>query len=380
MLTKYYPKNFDNIVGNKKKFKELTSILKKNNYNGKYLLTGPKGTGKTTFVELLSKQKKWKIHNINLTSLKFDNSIKCIFSKSIFKKIILIDDLDFSSKNLSKNIETKFKLIKKFIKNDKYNLIFIIATDYNGIFKNIKNIKIIKLQKNTDKNLYNFITKILNKEKITLSTKTKDKIISKLIKNSDNNIRQLLNNFEILTSNKKKIIFTKNNKNLLKKNKNDIIFTNDNDILNNTFCKYNLSNDVHLNFKENFYYQNPFLISANVFEHYPNGVECSNINVLNSISESIADADLLKSTKYDLYLDMYASYSNFIMPTQVSGNVNKQIYFPSNINKNNKYLNNIKKIQKNKNTKLFNYKTVDFNYISLIHKNKELYDTIFTIK
>jgi DNA polymerase III gamma/tau subunit len=179
LCLKYKPTHYSNIVGNKKIYKKLLDDLKKSKYKGNYLLYGNFGTCKSTFVDILAKQKKIKIEKIHIDDITIDDSLLPIFRNTIIKKIIVIDNIDLTIKS----IETKMKKIKKYINLNKNNLLFIIANENkNSVFKDIK-IKKYKF-KTVEENLIKiFIENILEKEKIKLSKKNKDYIIKKIIKN-----------------------------------------------------------------------------------------------------------------------------------------------------------------------------------------------------
>ena len=69
LIEKHTPKTFKEIVGNKTTYEKLLKDLEKSKFKGKYLLSGKPGTGKTTFVNILSKLKKWKISEVKMSEI-----------------------------------------------------------------------------------------------------------------------------------------------------------------------------------------------------------------------------------------------------------------------------------------------------------------------
>jgi len=236
LLNKYKPKSYNEIVGNKKPIDTRLKDLKKNKYKGCYLLSGQSGSGKTTIVDLISKEKKWKIKNINMIDNnsrgETDEKIKHLFKKSIIKKIILIDDIDLATQTsgIRNPIETKLKKLKEWINKDKFNLIFLVSTENKtAIFKQYNNLKTYKFQKNRDTTLEKYAERIFKDEGITLSEKTGKTIIKKLVENSRSNVRKLDKDIELFIStnkDKKTVKFSNKNKESLERNKKDTTFKN----------------------------------------------------------------------------------------------------------------------------------------------------------
>ena len=154
LLEKYIPTNFKEIIGNKTIYERLQKDLKKSKYKGKYLLAGKVGTGKTSFVKLVAKLKKWKIKEIKMADISTrgegkekNMDIKMLFKKSIVPKVILVDDVDIGTNKTSirNGIESKVKMLKNYMNKDRNNLIFIISTENKkALFKDIVGLKTCK--------------------------------------------------------------------------------------------------------------------------------------------------------------------------------------------------------------------------------------------
>lgn len=392
LLEKYEPKNYKEIIGNKTTYDKLLKELKKTKYKGKYLLTGKSGTGKTTFIKILSKEKKYKIQNIKITDIitrgdETNNKLKLIFKKTILPKIILIDDIDMSTNitSIRNGIETKLKMISKFINKDKTNLIFLVSTENKkSIFKTYEDLKTFSFKKIREETIKKYILSIIEKENITLSNKTGDVVIKKLIKDGNYNLRKIIMNLDILVSKKSKIKYNEETKELLNKNKNDIKFTDMYDYLKTSLKQCNMKNIKSYEKKEKLYYTDSFLLSASVYEYYLKGEnvkDTKNMDLVCKSIDSISDGDVLNKSRRDSDFSLmpYIGHLSYLIPNQLTGMPKTQIFFPSNVSKDNKILNNNKKklsiikeqINEEKNEiKDYNYE--DYIYLYTIQNNKKL--------
>ena len=376
LLDKYKPKSHDEIVGNKKPIDTLLKDLKKYKYKGCYLLTGQSGSGKTTIVELIAKQKKWPIKNINMIDInsrgETDDKIKHLFKKSIIKKIILIDDIDLATQTsgLRNPIETKLKKLKEWINKDRFNLIFLVSTENKtSIFKHYNNLKTYKFQKNRDTTLEKYAEKIFKEEGIPLSEKTGKTIIKKLVENSHSNVRKLIQDIEMFIStnkSKKSVKFSNKNKETLESNKKDNTFKDMYDLMGSIFKTKDMNDPNEILQKESIYYADSFLVPAVVFEHYPKGINCKDLEILDDASETVADGDILNTQNVGNFSKMpYVNYVSYVIPTQLVGKVKTQMFFPANVSKNTKVNNNRKKLnaEREKLPALFSYNNMDIGQI-----------------
>jgi len=388
LLEKYIPTNFKDIVGNKTIYERLQKDLKKSKYKGKYLLAGKVGTGKTSFVKIVAKLKKWKIKEIKMADISTRGEgkeknidIKMLFKKSIVPKIILIDDVDIGTNKTSirNGIESKVKTLKNYMNKDRNNLIFIISTENKkSLFKDIVGLKTFATKKIQDKTLEKFIKKIAKEEKLKLSEKTGDKVIKKMIHGGDSNIRKILTNLEMLMTGKKKMSYTEESKELIKKNKSDIAFKNLYEFLEEAMKPCNMNNKESMEAKDKLFYSESFILPAAVYEYYlksENTKYTKDMDLICESIDSIADGDILDAGRRDCDFSMmkFINYSSFMKPTQLCGKPKTQLFFPSNVAKTNK-VNNHKKLiinSKNINPELINYKKDDYMMLYKLQKNSK---------
>ena len=359
LTDKYTPTCFKDIVGNKKVYGDILKDLEKSKFKGKYLLNGKPGTGKTTFVNILSKLKKWKISEVKMSEIQTRGSdekgkekngkLKVLFKRSIRKKIILIDDVDLATNvtGIRNKIESKLKVLCQYINKDKNNLIFIVTTENKkAIFKHYDGLKTFTLKKVMDKTITKFVEKILKKEDKELSGKTGGTVIKKLLKNSEGNIRKVLMDLDMMTQGKSKVKFNEGNKNLLEKNTKDKKYNNIYDIMSDSFKTCDMNDSASLQDKENVYWADTFMVGAAAFEYYLKGENCKDINVSSDLSWSFGDADVMNGLRRDcdFTINKFIAYSEYMKPTQQMGKAKTQIFFPSHVSKTSKVKNNHKKM------------------------------------
>ena len=380
LIDKYTPQSYKDIVGNKKPIDTLLKDLKKNKYKGCYLLSGQSGSGKTRVVELIAKEKKWPIKNIGMIDIntrgETEDKIKHLFKKSIIKKIILIDDIDLATQTsgIRNPIESKLKKLKEWINKDKFNLIFLVSTENKtSIFKHYNNLKTYKFQKNRDTTLEKFAKTIFKSEGIKLSDKTGETIIKKIVENSQSNIRKLIQDIEmfIQTNKGKNVKFSNKNKEVLESNKKDKTYKDMYDLMGNIFKTCNINNSNELSIRESVYYADSFLVPAVVFEHYPKGENCKDLDILEEVADTIADGDILNNLNPGDFSKMpFINYTSYIIPTQLVGRVKTQMFFPANVSKSVKVKNNMKKLntERARLPVLFNYEDKDIGSIYELQK------------
>jgi hypothetical protein len=369
LCIKYKPINFKNIIGNKKIYKKLLDDLEKSKYKGNYLLHGNVGTCKSTFVEILANQKKIKLEKIYIDNITIDDSLIPIFKNTIIKKIIVIDNIDLTIKS----IETKMKKIKKYINLNKNNLLFIISNENkNSVFKDYINLKKYKFKIIEEKLIKKFIENILEKEDIKLSKKNKDYILKKVIKNGNFNIRKILLNLQILLlllfeQKKNKLLLTDDTNYNITKNQNDMFYNNIYDIIYLSLKPYKKENQRSYIQKEKIYYTDEFLITSSVYEYYLYD-ENKDLENKYNIIESLTNSDILPYMEFSL--TPYKANNSLMIPNYNLTKIKKQLFYPSNVSKDNKILNNKKKYIEIKNSN--NYTPEDFMYLYFIQKTMKI--------
>jgi replication factor C subunit 2/4 len=189
---KYEPNTFDDIIGNKKKVKQLQFISSQSNIPN-LVITGINGVGKTVLSKIFIKKCNIKnIYKINLIEdfKKFTIFEKKInnFIKKIGKKIILLDECDTIDIHLQNILRGVIQ------KSNNTTFIFICNNSNNLIESILSHCITIRLSQIDSKSMKKRINEIIKKEKINI----KVSVINQIIENSGGDFRNALNNLEIL--------------------------------------------------------------------------------------------------------------------------------------------------------------------------------------
>lgn len=378
LIEKYKPKNYDDIIGNNKKYKTIEKDILNNDIN-KYVINGKSNLGKTNFVEIFSKKNNYKLLKYSIE----DDIEDDIFSINFFiKKLILIDDIIFENiKYTEKNkIINKIKKIIDLINKIKKskNILIIIISDKNiKEFKKINDVCIINLRKYNNDILINHIKKICENENIKISTDTYEKTFNRIIEVSNGNINKIYLNIEtLLTNGKKTLRFNEKTRNNIDNRKEDNKINDSFKILSNTFKPFDINNNIDLHNKEQLYYSESFLVESNIRENYIKlssfKYKKNNLDIINKISHSLSDGDIINNivnNKQLFILSKYSTFLNGIIPMYLLQDNYKCFFnFPNIINQDNSIINNNKKMLKEKKDKsLFNFNLYEIDYLN---KNK----------
>jgi len=368
-INRYKPKTYNEIIGNNKRYISIEKEILEGERN-KFIITGKKSLGKTTFVEIFSKKNNYKLFKYSID----DNLDENIFQYSFFiKKIILIDDIKLNNiKYKDKNkIITKIKNITSIINKVK-NVIIILISDKNiKEFKKIEDVVIFNIRKYKNELLVKHIKHICNNENIKYSNETYEKIFQKIIDISDENIEKIYINIEtLLMKNKKTIKFNEKTREKIKNREQDKKVNDSFILMNKVFENFNINNIKELNEKEQLYYNEPFIVSSHLRENYIKLSKYSknNINIIKNISENLCDGDIINKfidEKQRYELSKYSTYMNGIVPMYyLQGKYKCFFTFPSVINKDNNILNNYKKLQGDE------YKNLTLYEKNYLKKNK----------
>ena len=330
------------IIGNKKAFGTLTSLLKKNQNKGIYLLHGPSGTGKTSFVENFNKEYKMLLVNVTVSSTALnEDALKKVFAYTFLKKLIIIDDCDLatSDESITKRIINNMNTVIKCINTSSRILVFIISKECVSTFKNIKDVNIIKFTKVREEAIKKYVVDVLEERKIVINEKVRDKILKDIIDKSNGNVRKVMTNIELLVSSKNNIKYTQKNITMMGKFNQDKTYKNLTDIFYSSLKETDL-NDTYA--KESLYRMEPFKIGSAVFEYYPkfkafnkNETTVKDMETLAYISEGLAISDL----RYN----EYNVYDSLIGPTCLGRGSKGSVFFPACVSKISKINTNIKK-------------------------------------
>ena len=264
LLLKYKPKTTKDIIGNKKIYDKLTNDLKQNKHRGIYVLSGPKGTGKSSFVKAYCKANKYK-----LISTTYDQVMIQHIVKTFMKKALLIE-IPFLNKKA--DIKKAMKQLRK-----SFVPIFIIAPEYKStLFKGSKSYKMKEIG---NKEIMIYLNNVIKGEEITFANKI---ISKKLVEGSAGDIRKLILNLELLISNKKNVKYTKGTLAILDKTHNDIVFKDN--IYENIY-----KGDDHR--RTNVFFSDQFIVQNVIYENAP--MMQTTISNIADFYESITCADIL---------------------------------------------------------------------------------------
>ena len=186
---KHMPKSLDEIVGQDKNIKKL-KILSKLKRIPHLIVSGDSGIGKTLAIKCLIREVEIKnILDLNITEdirkiSIIKNKIYNFIQQKLDRKIILIDDCDIL------NIQIQF-LIKSIIEKSKPNLtVIMICNQLENMIETFQSRSIIlKFNKISDKDIYNYLRKILKKEK----RKMKKEVLNTIVNCSSGDLRKAIN-------------------------------------------------------------------------------------------------------------------------------------------------------------------------------------------
>jgi replication factor C subunit 1 len=356
---KYKPVDLNNIIGNKLNINNIIKWLDEWSSKNKIkclLISGNSGIGKTLSIELVLKQ-----HNYNIIELNSDDerekeyiktNIKPIlkFTKTLFgkKNVLVVNDLDCLSdygfiSSLTECIkETEIPIICTC--NDRYNQSFKTLATYCAD---------IKFQKPNTNDIYKFISNIIKNEKLAISETS----ARKLIENSNNDIRNTLNNLQI-SKNNSQLNFNKDNTQLS-------IF----DITNTMLSQTN-----EFETKYNSFWLEPDLIPLMIHENYilnslKNKNECDNLNNLYATSNNLSDLDLFETSVEVTNWELMPYVASTCIKICSNCHPKTRIQFPAFLGKTstkNKNKRLIQNISKKYNESKISYITIKLDYINYL--------------
>ena len=290
LLLKHKPKTTKDIIGNEKVYNKLINDLKNNKHKGIYVLSGPPGTGKSSFVETYCKTNKYKMIKVNHTDIQTKHTVKTFIKKA------LVVEIPF----LNKKAEIKKAMI---LLRKSYVAVFIIVPEYkSSLFKGSNSYKTKSLQ---TKEVMKYLNDLIVKEEVTFSN---DIIKKKLIESSSNDLRQMLSNFDLLTRNKKNIKYTSGTKTILESTKNDEVYKDN--IYENIY-----KGDMHR--RANAFYSDQFIVQNVIYEGVPR--MRTTISNMADMYETLCDADILteqQNRTQDYGMMPYINYIN-VIPTMI---------------------------------------------------------------
>ncbi len=195
-VEKYKPKRLVEIVGQKIVIKKITDWLKKWKPGKALLLYGPTGTGKTLIVEIIAKENKFNLIEINASDKNAASHIKEFLlpaSKEgslLNKRLILIDEIDsFSDRGA----------VAEIIKTIKQSAHPVLITANNAYDKKLRSLRNYCILLRVNRLPVNLIERELNKIALKEKIKISIYVIRRIAVNSDGDIRSAINDLEIFS-------------------------------------------------------------------------------------------------------------------------------------------------------------------------------------
>jgi len=185
LYLKYYPKTFEDIIGNEKIKNVLQIMLEKQSFFN-IILNGYNGCGKSTILKIfLSQVKKYKTISFNLSDIDFDEIYKNV--QLNFPKIILLDNCTNLTVDLQQKLNKLLTISSKTV--------FIISTNnIESLIDTFKNsFFLLNFDYISDHILFDYFKKITVAEKLSLT----DKKLKQIIFYSKNDYRKILNSISI---------------------------------------------------------------------------------------------------------------------------------------------------------------------------------------
>lgn len=203
---KHKPVNTNEILSQGKALKEAMEWLETWRPGGKALmLYGSSGTGKTLISEVLAKEKKWFLLQLNASDERDSNSIDTALSEvsknlSLFHsgKIILIDEVD----GISSGDRGGVKAIIKILKESRFPVIITANNPYLSKLRALRNhCRFVKLSKVNVISIEKKLREICEKEGV----RTKEDVLKNLARWSSGDLRSAITDLQTLCQDKKEI-------------------------------------------------------------------------------------------------------------------------------------------------------------------------------
>jgi len=363
-LDKFYPKNFDEFIGNKIKIKNIIDWLKNFDKNScsSLLISGKHGIGKSTIISLLKKQfnldiieynqsnlRDYKNNDLNLFFPKKTNFERLILGKSN-KKMMIFNEIESITIPSEKNF-----IVKVLKKNHKEKILPIILVNNGKHCKIIneikKNLYMVHLLTPSIIEIKPLVKNICSKENINLEPK----YYKGLIQFCNNDIRKI-----ILTLQDFKVIFKKK---LIDKSKLKDYFDNNNQKQEEIGLYHSVGKllNLPLSFEKiiTLYQLEKILLPLTFLENIP--LKNVSLEKYSNILESFSQGDLIETSIYtdqNWYLQNLHTFSTCIYPTYLLEKkpenmiLENELIFTNDLNKTSlKNINkkNIEEIKKNVN-------------------------------
>lgn len=197
-VDKYRPKSLSEVLGQELAKKEIVSFLETWKQGKALLLYGSPGSGKTSFVEALAKERNIDLIELNASDVRTEEEInrilgQAIKQKSLFKKgkVILLDEIDGLA-----SIDRSAAAVNKIIKESKFPIILTANDAYAKKLQSIRpHCRLVQFKKVNSLTMEKRIKEICYLEKIPL-VPVKIKILAK---SANGDFRAALTDLESLS-------------------------------------------------------------------------------------------------------------------------------------------------------------------------------------
>jgi replication factor C subunit 1 len=284
---KYKPSCSNDIIGNKNNIANFINWIKGWDEKNKIkccLISGNSGIGKSLAIDLVLNELKYNVIELNTDEERdknyINNKIKHLLNmkKTIFGKnnALIVNDLDCS------NDYGFLSAIIECIKETKIPIICTCNDRYNQSLKTIVNYCFdIKFSKPPLMEIFKFVCNIVKKEQIRI----KESQIRDIIENANNDIRNILNNIQLLSCSKSSEF--KKNKDLTQIN-----------LFEMTTTMLSKSCEIHEKYKT--FWLDSDIVPLMVQENYVSNIskvkcEASQMEKLSLSSDCLCNVDLLDS-------------------------------------------------------------------------------------
>jgi replication factor C large subunit len=196
LVEKYKPKRLVEVVGQKIVVQKIIDYLKNWKRGKALLLYGPTGIGKTLIVEVVSKENKFNLTEINTTDKDIVSYIKEVLlpaskESSLFnRRLILIDEVDsFSDRGA---ITEVIKIIKESASP-------VILTANNAYEQKLKTLRYYCILVRVNRIPVNLMERELKRIALREKINIKEEMIRKIAADSDGDIRAAINDLEVFS-------------------------------------------------------------------------------------------------------------------------------------------------------------------------------------
>lgn len=200
-IKKYGPSTFKDIVGQEEALKKLTNFITIKPKGKALFLYGPTGSGKTSAVQAIAKEKNLELVEINASDSRNKAAIESLLGTAVKQmslfskgKIILVDEIDGISGVKDRGAATA---IKNIVKKSGFPIIMTANDAYLNKLKDLRKISIlVEFIHLDDKVIFNHLKSLCKKEKI----KYKDSALKTLATSCNGDLRAAINDLQTFSS------------------------------------------------------------------------------------------------------------------------------------------------------------------------------------